>query len=470
LVEVRTSVPPVPDIDPPLAALRAELKLPAAFPADVLAEASAATWQAADRVDATDIEFVTVDPPGSRDLDQAFQIERQGAGHRVRYAIADVGAFVRPDGALDAEAHRRGETVYLPDGRVPLHPPVLSEGTASLLPGEDRPAVLWQLDLDADGELTAVDVRRSVVRSRAQLDYQSLQASKGEVFELLREVGERRLALERARGGVSLPVPEQQVEGDGTAWTLTYRATLPVEDWNAQLSLLTGMAAAKLMLDAGVGLLRTMPPPAADVVATLRRSALALGVSWPSSASYPEVIRGLDGSVPAHAAVLRLASVLFRGAGYVAFDGSLPAQRTHSAVAAPYAHATAPLRRLADRYVSECCLAACAGVAVPEWARTGLPALPRVMAEADQRAHAADRGVIDIAETLVLQHRVGEVFRGVVVEASAGRGEVQLTDPAVRGRLRGDALQLGAVVDVRVSTADVVARRVEFTAIAGDQS
>lgn len=463
-MSVRTSVRPVADIDPPLTALRAELELPSDFRPDVLAEAAAATWQMTDRLDARDVELVTLDPPGSRDLDQAFFLERRGSGHRVSYAIADVAAFVSPGGAVDGEAHRRGETIYLPDGRVPLHPPVLSEGAASLLPGEDRPAVLWRMDLDGDGELTTTDVRRAVVRSRAQLDYPGLQAGQDDVYEVLREVGERRLALERDRGGVSLPVPEQHVEGDGTTWTLTYRATLPVEDWNAQLSLLTGMAAARLMLDARVGLLRTMPPPAADVVASLRRSALALGVSWPADASYPEVVRGLDASIPAQAAVLRLASVLFRGAGYVAFDGAPPSQDVHSAVAAPYAHATAPLRRLADRYVSECSVSACADRAVPDWVRTALPSLPRVMAEADQRAHAADRAVIDIAEALVLQRRVGEVFRGIVVEATEGRGEIQLADPAVRARLLGDGFQLGAVIDARLTTCDVARRRVEFTA------
>jgi exoribonuclease R len=205
------------------------------------------------------------------------------------------------------------------------------------------------------------------------------------------------------------------------------------------------------------------------VVASLRRSALALGVPWPASSSYSEIVRGLDASVPAQAAVLRLASVLFRGAGYVAFDGAPPAQQTHSAVAAPYAHATAPLRRLADRYVSECCVAACGGVEVPQWARTELPSLPRLMAEADQRAHAADRAVIDIAEALVLQHRVGEIFRGVVVEATAQRAEVQLADPAVRGRLLGDGFELGAVVNARLTTCDVASRRLEFTVTAGDR-
>jgi exoribonuclease R len=453
------------DLDPYLQVLRTELDVPGEFPPDVADEArrSAAdsSWRAA-RMDATDLDLVTVDPAGSRDLDQAFLLERRPGGFRVTYAIADVATFVAAGEAIDGEAHRRGETLYLPDGRAPLHPPTLSEGAASLLPGQDRPAVLWRIDLDADGEPSSTDVRRAVVRSRAQLDYDSLQHGGGDVLALLREIGSLRQLREQQCGGVSLPVPEQQVVGSGESWSLEFRPLLPVEDWNAQLSLLTGMAAARLMLDAGIGLLRTMPPPEASTVASLRRSAVALGVSWPDRASYAEVIRGLDAAVPAQAALLRLASVLFRGAGYEAFDGHPPALTTHSAVAAPYAHATAPLRRLADRYVSECCLAACAGRDVPGWVREALPALPEEMAKADRKAHEVDRAVVDLAEALLLQHRVGEVFTGVVVESGAKGGEVQLRDPAVRARLDGPGLPLGQQVDVRVSGVDVSRRRVTF--------
>lgn len=453
------------DIDPYLAQLRSELGVPGEFDAPVLAEAArAATASYADgRVDATDVPLVTLDPAGSRDLDQAFALERTGGGFRLHYAIADVAAFVVAGGAIDGEAHRRGETLYLPDGRAPLHPPVLSEGAASLLPGERRPAVLWRIDVDSAGEPTSVDVRRAVVRSRAQLDYATVEQQAAEVFALLQEFGRVREERADRRGAVTLPVPEQQVAGDGTTWSLRYRAPLPVEDWNAQLSLLTGMCAARLMLDAGVGLLRTMPPPDPATVASLRRSALALDVPWPEATSYAGVVRTLDPNVPAQAALLRLAAVLFRGAGYVAFDGSPPAETTHSAVAASYAHATAPLRRLADRYVSECCLAACAGTDVPAWARSALPALPEEMAAADQHAHEVDRAVVDLAEALVLQPRVGETFCGVVVESGPKGGEVQLRDPAVRARLDGHDLPLGEEIDVRLAAVDVAKRRVVFT-------
>ncbi len=456
------------DLTAPLAALRAEMHVPGDYPTAAVAEAenAARSLSLDGYADARDLDLVTLDPPGSRDLDQAFGVSaRDGGGYDVSYAIADVGAFVTPGGAVDAEAHARGETLYLPDGRVPLHPTVMSEGAASLLPGQDRPAVLWRLQLDAEGELQSVEVRRSVVRSRAQLDYPTFESTGGGLVPLLQRVGELRQARERDRGGVSLPVPEQELERVGDKWDLRYRAPLPVEGWNAQLSLLTGMAAARLMLDAKVGLLRTMPPPDPHTVRSLRRSALALGVDWPESAAYAEVVRGLDASKPAHAAVLRLASVLFRGASYVAFDGTPPEQPLQSAVAAPYAHATAPLRRLADRYVSECCLAACAGGQPPEWVRTALPELPGVMADADRRAHAIDRAVVDLAEALLLEGRVGEHFDGVVVEDRVGKnnhGEVQLRDPAVRAWLNGDKLPLGKEVDVVLSAADVAARHVEF--------
>jgi exoribonuclease R len=458
------------DLEVALRALRSELAIPSRFPADVVAEATAAAsaWTRDDRLDATDVDFVTLDPAGSRDLDQAFAIEPTSGGHRLRYAIADVGAFVQPDGPMAAEADKRGETLYLPDGRAPLYPPELSEGAASLLPDQDRPAVLWTLDLDGNGELTMTDVRRAVVRSRAQLDYASIEQTRPQVVTVLRTIGEQRKALEVHRGGVSLNVPEQEVSNEAGTWTLAYRTPAPVEDWNAQLSLLTGMAAAALMIEAKVGLLRVMPKPSHHTITALRRSAVALDVDWPGGASYADVIRSLDPAVPSNAAMLRLAGAVFRGARYVAFDGKLPEETVHAAVAAPYAHATAPLRRLADRFVSEVCLAACAGSPVPAWAHDGLARLPHAMGVADQHAHQVDHAVVDLAETVLLQNRVGETFQGVVVDADEGRGQVQLADPPVRATLTGDNLPLGQQVAVRLDVASVANRQLAF-ALAGER-
>ena len=338
--------------------MRAELGLSLDYPADALAEAEQVAAAPPDLPgrDETALPFFTVDPAGSMDLDQAMHLERDGDGHHLRYAIADVPGFVRLGGALDRVTRERGQTVYCPDVRVPLHPEVLSEGAASLLPDAVRPAFVWDLRLDGAGALTSAEVYRAMVRSVERLDYVAVQAAidagtDDDRFLMLREIGERRIAQERERGGASLPMPEQQVTArDGGGFTLEFRPPVPAEEWNAQVSLLTGMAAATMMLDAGVGVLRTMPAPTPEAVNRFRRAARALGTEWPEDLPYGEFVRGLDRTNPRHLALIHEATALFRGAGYTAFDGELPEQREHAAVAAPYAHVTAPLRRLVDRF------------------------------------------------------------------------------------------------------------------------
>jgi exoribonuclease R len=488
-----------------LTALRATLEVPEGFPPDVLAEARAAA--AAPRLpksDATDIPLFTVDPPSSVDLDQAMHLARRpGGGYRVHYAIADVAAFVTPGGALDAEAHRRVTTLYFPDERVPLHPVELSEGAASLLPGQDRPALLWRLDLDADGALTATDVRRALVRSRAKLDYAGVQraidgGTAEEPVALLKEIGALREAREVARGGISLNVPEQEVAESGGDYVLEFRAPLPADGWNAQISLLTGMAAAGLMLGSGgpgasgnpgapgasggagagfaarAGILRTLPTAPDGSVARLRRVARALGVDWPDGTPYAAVIRSLDPRRTRHAAFLQECTTLLRGAGYTVFGpgigtGALPEHLTHAAVAAPYTHCTAPLRRLVDRYAGEICLAAAAGTAPPGWVLDALAALPREMNEGSRRANRVERACVDLIEAALLKDRVGEIFDSYVVdvkEDDAGSGTIHLDEPAVIARIASGPgappLPLGRRLRVRLTEADPGAAKVLF--------
>jgi len=439
-----------------LEAIRKEAGVPEGFSPEAEAEATDAAARTQTPGERVEIPFVTIDPPGSKDLDQALHIERHGEGHRVRYAIADVGLFVAPGGPLDAEAHARGVTVYAPDHKTPLHPPILSEGVASLLPGEWRPAVLWTLGVDGSGELAETNVERAQVRSVSQHTYADVPA---ELEPLLREVGERREAIERARGGVRLNVPEQEVTRGEGGWTVRYRVPLPSEDYNAQISLLTGMAAAELMLRGGTGILRTQPPPELRALNRLRRQAQALGVEWAEEMDYDDWLRGLDVTEPTHAALMHEATGVGRGAGYTVFDGEPPADPGHFSIAANYAHATAPLRRLQDRYVSECCLASQAGTPVPDWVRAGLPALPEAMAAGARRAGAVERGVVDLVEALLLEGREGESFPAIVVD----EGLLQLREPAVRARIEGECPEPGSEVSVRLDRADPAARTVQFS-------
>ncbi len=191
-----------PPHDPAIAQGVADIKreqgLPLAFPPEVEAVAArAAVAPRLPELDRTDIALVTIDPVGSMDLDQALYVERIPTGYRVYYAIADVAAFVAPGDAVDVEANKRGETLYGADVKIPLHPPVLSENAASLLPDQLRPALLWTIDLDDTGETTAIDVRRARVRSRARLDYARMQAlvDAGQIepmWDVLRKIGQLR--------------------------------------------------------------------------------------------------------------------------------------------------------------------------------------------------------------------------------------------------------------------------------------
>jgi exoribonuclease R len=457
-----------------IAEIQRELEVTAEFPAEV--EEAAAAAVADPRLpdlDRTDLPMVTIDPHGAMDLDQALHIARtDDGGYVLHYAIADLAAFITPGDPVDVEAHKRGQTLYGADSRIPLHPTSISEGGGSLLPDQLRPALLWTVTMDGEGARTDVEVERARVRSRAQLDYPGVQqqiddGTADESLMLLRELGELRLKREQARGGVSLPLPEQEVSTVGSEWELTYRDLLPVEEWNAQMSLLTGFAAASLMMYARVGFLRTLPPPDPHDMQRLHRTAHALGIDWPAELLFPDFIHSLDASRPQHAAMISACTRLLRGSGYVAFDGETPAQPLHSALNTEYAHVTAPLRRLGDRYASEICVSLCAGTEVPDWVHAALHDLAQTMQESSQRANRYERMVLDLVEAGLLQRRVGESFEAVVVdvdEKEPTRGIVTVAEPAVEAPVvSASDVPLGTEVRVRLTTADVAQRKVEFT-------
>jgi exoribonuclease R len=292
------------------------------------------------------------------------------------------------------------------------------------------------------------------------------EGSAEETFLLLREVGTLRAQREAARGGVSLPLPEQEIDVDGNSWSLSFRRMLPVEEWNAQISLLTGMAAASLMVYARVGLLRTLPPPDHHDVLRLHRTAKALDIDWPAEQLYPDFIRSLDPGQPHHAAMVVACTRLLRGAGYVGFNGETPEQPEHAALASEYAHVTAPLRRLVDRYAGEICVALCAGEEVPAWVLEKLDTLPRTMQAADQKAHQYENAVLDLVEAAVLQPHIGQEFPGVVVQVDEDdpkRGDIVVQEPAIEGRVTSATdLPLGTDVRARLAEADMRTRTVRF--------
>lgn len=446
-------------LDSGLAAIRKQYDVPSAFTPAVLAAAEvAATRAPTEHVDRTDWPFITLDPASSTDLDQAFTIDRVGDDLILHYAIADVAWFVNDADVLDTEAWQRGNTLYLPDGKAGLYPPVLAEGAASLLPDGPRPAVVFHVRLSPAGLATLDGAERAIIRSRAKLAYDTVKPTELPVdFE---EFARRVTAAADARGAGALAPPEQAVERRDGGYRLEFRPRLASEEKNAALSLATNLAVADVMFDAGIGLFRVMAGPDERALRRLRHTAHAFGLAWGVDEALETFSRRLDPNQPADAAFVMAVRRAGGGADYVAFESG--AKPWHAAMAATYAHVTAPLRRLADRYVVQTVLALANGQQVPEQVQAALPKLPATMDRAQAIASRIERAVIDLAEAVTMHGREGEIFNAVVVDDDEDATRIQLCDVAVVAKVQARGVRPGDELRVKLAAVDLVARSVEF--------
>jgi exoribonuclease R len=447
-----------------LAAIRGQFKVPLGFAPEVAAAAeAAAARKPAGRADWTARPFVTLDPASSTDLDQAFAIEPAGGDLLLHYAIADVGWFVRADepggDPLDREAWVRGTTTYLPDGKASLYPPVLSEKAASLLPGGPRPAVVLTSRIGPDGAVRLEGATRALIESRAKLAYET--AREEDLPAGFADLAARIEAAEERRGAARVNPPEQEVTRDAAGhFALRFRPQLPAEERNAALSLATNLAVADALLAARTGLFRVMAAPDAGAEVRLRRTALAFHLDWPEAMPLAVFEKSLRPAVPPEAAFMLAIRRAGRGASYVPWRaGEVP---WHAAMAATYAHCTAPLRRLADRYVLEAVLAVVGGQNLPDAVTEAFARLPATMARAEARDGQIDRAAVDLAEVALLANHEGEVFRAVITDIGESGARIQLTDLPIVARTAAPGLLPGAAIAVRLVSADVAQRRLVF--------
>ncbi|WP_176594271.1 RNB domain-containing ribonuclease [Sphingobium sp. EM0848] len=443
-----------------LAAIRSEFQIPTDFPTAVLQAAEeAARREPAEHVDRTQVPFVTLDPATSTDLDQAFWIEPGGGDLLLHYAIADIGWFVDDGGPLDVEAWRRGETLYLPDRKANLYPPVLSERAASLLPDGSRPAIVLTVRIGADGNARLDGTERAIIRSRAKLTYDSVKAT--DLPKAFDELARRVQAAEALRGAARVDPPEQEViKLPRGGFALTYRPRLESEDNNASLSLAANLAVANALQAHGTGLFRVMAEPDSKAVERLRLTARALGVVWPEHMALRDFEQKLTPGNPAQAAVMMAIRRAGAGASYAPYhSGVVP---WHAAMAATYAHATAPLRRLADRYVLRAVLAISNAQPVPTVVEEAFAKLPKVMARADMLAGKVERAIVDLAETILLNGHEGEAFDAVITDVDERGAKVQLCRQPIVARLATKAVLPGDRVSVRLTGADSARRTVAF--------
>jgi exoribonuclease R len=454
------------------AAIVKQFDLPREFPAAVLAEADQAIaafrrdplrGDQGPRRDATQIPLVTLDPPTSTDLDQAFYIERKGDLLVLHYALADVAAFVPLGGAIEREAWNRGVTIYGLANKIPLYPTSISQRAASLLPDGPRPAILVSVAIDVAGGLKLLEVERVLCASRAKLGYPTVNLAD---LPNLEDFANRMWIAEAQRGSKRFQFPEQEVITDTTApggVRLELRTPLYSEEVNSALSLAVNMAIAEQFKDARMGLFRTMDEPSPRAIERLRLEAHALQIDWQPGVPLHAMLRHLDPNQLIHKRFLLMVRRAGGRAGYAVF--SEQDNPWHAAIGAAYVHATAPMRRLADRYVLELAYQIAKGETKHDSLRSTLEALPAAMASGGGRAKAVEQAVTDLIEAVSLQHRIGEVLRAEVVDSNSKI--VQTLDSAIRSRAAKlpASVSDGEIVSVRIDEADPVQRRVVLTAV-----
>ena len=247
--------------------------------------------------------------------------------------------------------------------------------------------------------------------------------------------------------------------GDG-AYHLRFRPRLASEAHNAALSLATNLAVADALFAHGVGLFRVMAAPDARAVMRLRQTARAFGLPWPQTQTLAQFEDGLDPADPRHAAFMLAVRRAGSRAAYAPFEAGVTPW--HAAMAATYAHATAPLRRLADRYVVEAALAVANNEPVSGEVAAAFAGLPKVMEDYERVSGQVDSAVRDLAEAVLLAGREGEVFDGVIVDEDDRGVVMQITDPAVLTRIRASKVDPGSPVRAKLVSADPATRRVEF--------
>jgi len=474
------------------------------------------------RRDLRDQATFTVDPRTARDFDDAISAEAlpDGAGWRVFVHIADVSAYVRPRDPLDREALRRGTSVYVPGTVAPMLPGELSNGACSLVPGQDRLAVSVELTIDPLGTVRQAAFHRSLIRSRARLTYEQLDAMFGGVGTdggagdgdwlpglaaaraAARALGERRqhagaLAIESAE-------PEFRFDSDGNVTGLRHVIQTESHRLIEQLMIAANEAVAKFLERRKLpALYRVHERPEAEAVRRAIEQLASLGVPTPpapAGAMTPQQAEALVGEVSQSvsewverhpgAGGRALTRIVLRSLKQAYYDH---VNRGHSGLhLLSYCHFTSPIRRYPDLICHRSLLSAIDGEPLPD--ASWVAAIGPVASAAERRALSSERDADDIARAFLLQRQLagragdpdGTPFDGEIVSLiGAGafisfgtngefegmlpvrrlRGdwwELNEEETALIGSRSGGTLRIGDGIRVRVAGIDAPRGRVDL--------
>lgn len=484
------------------------------FTPNVLAEASALPARVTPaekrgREDLRDLPLVTIDPADARDHDDAVWGERTSdGGYRVVVAIADVSHYVREATALDAEAAARGCSIYLPDRAVPMLPPTLSSGIASLVPGKDRLALAVEIHVGPGGAVRGHRFLEGLMRSRARLTYEGVARaldlteavprqkeaeSHRDQLVVLRDLASILRAHRIRRGSLDFDLPEGKVVLDDSnaepvdvvrsrkdpGVRLAYRIV-------EELMLLANeVVAGEFSSRSAPTIYRVHGKPDEKKILQFVDVASALGHHMDvESATNPKTLARFLRRIEGNAQAPLLSYLLLRAMQQAIYSTD---NIGHFALAArDYLHFTSPIRRYPDLAVHRMLRAMIRGQrvdleTVPHWLRTAAFESSRL----ERRAALLERDVVDLYRAIIMRDRVGETFDATVSNIAAHGFYCTLDEPyadvlvpfralhdryetdalgvAVVGRATGRTFRMGDRVQVEL--ADVSIERRELVAL-----
>jgi ribonuclease R len=397
--------------------------LPHEFPKKALAQAQALPGSVQERDtegrrDLRELPFVTIDGETAKDFDDAVCCRREGRDWRLWVAIADVSHYVRHGDPLDLSARERGTSVYFPRRVIPMLPEKISNGLCSLNPDVDRLAMVCEMAIGAQGEVSGYEFYAAVFRSKARLTYTKVWAelSSGKAPAHLATLYEVFKALHRQRerrGAIDFETVETRMVFDprGKIEKIVAETRNDAHRLIEECMLAANVCAGNFIAERDQPVLyRVHEVPAEDRVAALRDFLAELGLQLPGGAvPRPRDYAQLLERIRTRPDFLLLQTILLRSLKRAVYT---PRNVGHFGLAfEAYVHFTSPIRRYPDLLVHRAIKALLKGGKYEglDWEETG-----RHCSETERRADDASRDVEAWLKCYYMRDHVGEVFSGTV--------------------------------------------------------
>ncbi len=429
------------------------------FPEDVELEAAALPPRVdrgviKKREDLRNVDLVTIDPETARDHDDAIWVERRGKGFRLIVAIADVSHYVVEGSAMDREAIRRSNSVYLPDRAIPMLPPELSTNLASLVPNRDRLCMAVEMHIDEKGHVSSHRIFEAVMKSHGKLTYEGVARALGltkrgphqpaaekrvETLGILLDLSKKLRARRIKRGALDFDLPEGKVvldeHGEPKAIVQSRRdpgirqAYRIVED----MMLVTNeTVASHIKRHAAPGVFRIHGKPDPERISMFCQVAKSFGYELDEeSAANPKqlsrFLRRIEGTN--EATLLRY--LLLRAMQQAMYDTD-PSLGHFALAAKDYLHFTSPIRRYPDLLVHRILRSMIRGESLDSASlRPRLQRFAAQASEAERRAMIVERDVVDVYRAIYMQDHIGDEFEGRISGFAPFGIYVQVEDPYV---------------------------------------